>query len=127
MPLPAHLFASDDGGLYDTRSPDWSKGKPLRTGYQGAAAQIETLAQVKAALRAGGFTFPGAYPLYFVTRDGCALSFDAVRAEFAEVCEDFLADVSTGWRITGCTVNYEDSDLTCEHTGEKIPAAYSDE
>jgi len=128
MTLPAHLFVSDcDGALYDTRVADWSKLRPVRTGYRGHAAKLETLAQVKAALRSGGFAWPGGYPLYFVTRDGAALSFEAVRSMFRQVASDFVDDTSTGWRVEAVDANYEDSELRCDHTGELIPSAYGDD
>lgn len=127
MPLPSHLFASDtDGGLYDTRAPDWSRRPPVRRLYNRSGGQTPTLAAVKAALRAGEHAWPGGYPLYFVTRDGAALSFAAVRAEWRQVVWDFLADASTGWRIEAVAINYEDADLRCDHTGARIPSAYAD-
>ena len=89
--------------------------------------QIESLAQVKAALRNGPFTDLGGYPLYFIAADGEALSFGAVRERFREVCADML-DMSrlSQWRIVGLEINYEDASLSCAHTGEAIPAAYVD-
>lgn len=128
MPLPDHLFtASDNGALYDTRAPDWSRGRPVRANYRGQPARIETLADVKAALRAGDVAWPGGYPLYFVTRDGAALSFAAVRQQFASVADDFLSDSSSGWRVAAILINHEDPDLTCDHTGARIPSAYGDD
>jgi hypothetical protein len=130
MPLPDHLFVGTEGDLYDTRDPDWSKGRPLRAGYKRGAGALYTglaaIQRVKGVLRAGEFTDVGGYPLYFVTRDGAALSFDAVRAEFAQVCEAFNADASTGWLLDHVAVNYEDADLVCDHTGKPIPSAYGE-
>ena len=40
MTLPAHLFASDDGALYDTRDPNWSRKPPLRTVYGNASPSL---------------------------------------------------------------------------------------
>ncbi|AXQ68542.1 DNA ligase [Caulobacter phage CcrPW] len=126
--LPPHLFVSSAGGdLFDTRDPDWNFKPPLRRAYSTAADPIETLSQVKAALRAGPYAWPGGYPLYFVTRDGAALSFDAVRSQFASVADDFMSDSSTGWRVCRVEINYEDSDLRCDHTGKAIPAAHGDD
>lgn len=33
---------------------------------------------------------------------------------------------STGWRVAGCAVNWEDTELRCDHSGERIPAAYGE-
>ena len=125
--LPGHLFVSSgDGSLYDTREEGWSGKRPVRLHYNGHFP-IEGLRDVKACLRAGPYAWPGGYPLYFVTRDGAALSFDAAMKQFHSVASDFLDDCSTGWRIVACQVNYEDADLTCDHTGKRIPSAYGDD
>ena len=80
MTCPNHLFLSDcDGCLYDTRDPEWSKNPPLRANYAIHCGSIKSVADLKATLRAGGFAWPGGYPLYFVTSDGGALSFATVR------------------------------------------------
>lgn len=127
MALPDHLFATSDGALYDTRDLNWSKHKPVRWNYQISDANANTLTLVKAALRAGPYTGLGGYPLYFVTKDGAALSYDAVREQFAQVCYDHINDCSTGWRITGIQINYEDNEMVCDHTNKPIPSAYGDD
>jgi hypothetical protein len=124
MTLANHLFSSDDGALYDTRAPGWS-AHPIRRNYRQSHSVIETLADIKAALRAGEYTWPGAYPLFFVASDGEALSFESVRECWREVCRAHLDnDRFSGWHISGCDVNYEDADLTCAHSGEPIGCAY---
>ena len=40
---------------------------------------IKTLSDFRAAMRNGPYAWPGGYPLYFITSDGAALSFDAVK------------------------------------------------
>lgn len=129
MPLPSHLFASDsDGALWDTRAPDWSHGRPVRARYMGARSSHRLdLQDVKAALRAGAHAWPGGYPLYFLTRDGAALSFEGARDAWREIVREFMDDTSTGWRVEGVDVNWEDGALTCDHTGKRIPSAYAEE
>jgi len=127
MPLPSHLFTSDDGSLYDTRAPGWSGRPPLRRAWSGHARDIKTTAQVKAALRAGQWTDLGCYPLYFVASDGCALSFDAVRDNLASVLDSVRTNSDDGWRVIGVDINYENDGLHCEHTGARIPSAYGDD
>jgi hypothetical protein len=130
MALPEHLFSSEDGALYDTRQSDWSKRAPLRSTYKRHAGEISPgvrgLQEIKATLRAGSYAWPGGYPLYFITRDGDALSFDAVREQLRNVAYDLLNDVSTGWRVEGVDTNYEDVDLWCAHTNKRIPSAYAE-
>jgi hypothetical protein len=127
MPIPPHLFASDDGALYDTRLSGWSGRPPLRRAWSGHARDIKTTARVKAALRAGEYTEWGGYPLYFIASDGCALSFDAVCDNLASVLDSVRTGSSDGWRVVGVAINYEDGGLRCCHTGERIPSAYADE
>ena len=86
-----------------------------------------TLAEIKSALRAGPYAWPGGYPLYFVTADGAALSFVAVRAEWRQIVDAHLTgNRRGGWYVDGIDVNYEDADLYCDHTGERIPSAYAE-
>ena len=86
-----------------------------------------TTKQLKQQLRDGSFTWPGGYPLYFIASDGEALSFDAVRENLKSVIWSMRHKVNDGWRVTGCDVNWENSTLTCAHTGEPIESAYGEE
>ena len=81
---------------------------------------------LKNALRAGPYAWPGGYPCYFITSDGAALSFDAVRQEIRQVIWSMRHGVNDGWRVVAVDVNWEDPDLTCEHTGKPIPSAYGE-
>lgn len=123
--MKSHYFISScDGALHDTRDPNWSK-KPLRLNYSCAHGKMQTLGDVKATLRAGAYAWPGGYPMYLITADGGALSFDAALSEFRQIAWDWLNNANIGWRVIGCAVNYEDPDLYCDHTGEKIESAYT--
>jgi hypothetical protein len=82
---------------------------------------------LKAQLRSGDHAWPGGYPLFFITSDGAALSFDAVRENLRSVLWSIRHDVNDGWRVIGCDVNWEDASLFCDHTGERIQSAYSEE
>lgn len=123
---PNHLFRCDDGALYDTRDPDWSRNPPLRRVFYGSRRTIETTHDVKAALRAGRYTDLGGYPLYFVASDGAALSFESVRSELRQVLDSIRTGSDDGWRVIGVEINYEDSDLRCDHSGARIESAYAE-
>ena len=128
--MAPHLFVSDtDGALYDTRVAGWHQQTPLRTPYKRSLALIATTAEFKAALRAGGYAWPGGYPMYFVLDDGGALSFEGARQNLREILYDMTHDIrgSGSWFVVGCEINYEDEDLVCEHTGAKIPSAYGED
>lgn len=88
--------------------------------------QIKTLSDFRAAMRNGPFAWPGGYPLYFITDDGAALSFKAVKENLRLIIDSVANDLNDGWKVVGVDVNWEDSDLFCEHTGQPIPSAYGE-
>jgi hypothetical protein len=85
------------------------------------------LTEIKRELRDGPYAWPGGYPKFFITYDGAALSFAAVREQFREVCWASLNHDDTGWLIEAVDINYEDAGLVCDHTGERIPSAYRED
>lgn len=86
-----------------------------------------TLAEIKGYLRSGKFTSVGCYPLFFVTTDGAALSFEAIRANWREIVSAHLQnDTRSGWHVAAVDINWEDNTLHCDHTGERIESAYAD-
>ena len=127
MAMKEHYFISDsDGALYDTRDAGWSSA-PLRPNYKWHHSEIETVADLKATLRAGAYAWPGGYPLFFATADGAALSFTTARKEFRTIASAIADDdKSGGWRIEACGINFENGGLVCGHSGETIESAYGD-
>ena len=85
---------------------------------------IKTVFDFNKALEIGPYAWPGGYPLYFVTADGAVLSWAAAIKEQALLRDSILR--ADAWRVVGLMVNYEDDDLYCDHTGEKIPSAYGE-
>lgn len=122
--LPPHLFASEDGALYDTRVDNWNSKPPLRKIYKGACPEITNTQELKAALRAGCFAWPGGYPIYFLTNEGEALSFEGVRDRLRE--ELCAIQNRERERIVACDINWEDSELYCAHSGKRIESAYTE-
>ena len=85
---------------------------------------LDRLHVVKNALRAK-YTWPGAYPLYLAMSDGEALSIDAAREHWRDICRAILTDDWRGeWFARDVLINFEDSDLYCVHTGRRIECAY---
>ncbi len=91
---------------------------------------INSISDFRAAMRNGKYAWPGAYPMYFVMADGEALSFEAARENRREILEA-LAELdkrlNKEWRPIAVDVNWEDPDLYCAHTGERIESAYSED
>ena len=128
LQLPGHLYISSmDGHLYDLRKTEWSKLPALRRTYRRTSTVIETTLELRATLRAGNVTWPGGYPLYLFTSDNAALCYDCCRNEYRQVSNAVRNYLSDGWRVVGCDINHEDSELHCSHCNDRIPAAYGDD
>jgi hypothetical protein len=89
--------------------------------------QINSISDFRAAMRNGQYAWPGGYPCYFITSDGAALSFDAARQERRNILESIATRSNDGWRVVGLDINWEDTDLYCEHTNNKIQSAYGED
>lgn len=124
--LPYFFTSSTDGGLYDTRRPQWHQAPPLRAVFNRTFSEIKNTLELRATLRAGAHAWPGGYPLYFVTSDGAALSFDTVQKNLRAVCWSIRHKANDGWRVVDCEINYEDGELTDSHTGARIESAYAE-
>jgi hypothetical protein len=86
-----------------------------------------TTTELKNCIRDGKYAWPGGYPKYFITSDGEALSFDAVKDNFHDVVFNMKYLPSFhGWNVVACAINWEDDNLTCSHTDEKIESAYGE-
>ena len=86
-----------------------------------------TLQEIKTALRNGPYAWPGGYPTYFINSDGAALSHEAVIEMWHDtVWAHMYNHRGSGFHIAGIEINWEDGDLTCEHTGKRIPSAYAE-
>ncbi|TKW76784.1 MAG: hypothetical protein DI543_19145 [Bradyrhizobium icense] len=90
---------------------------------------IKRCDQFNKALAGGAFAWPGGYPLYFLMADGESLAFDvAGLPDVAPLIRDaIIAGPHTGnddWRVVAVGVNWEDSEMTCVHTGRPIECAY---
>jgi hypothetical protein len=89
--------------------------------------RIEILKRVKEAIRQP-CAWPGGYPQYIVMADGEALSIAAARSEFGLIARATLfSERRDCWRAEGVQVNWEDTQLYCAHTNEKIESAYGND
>lgn len=87
---------------------------------------INTISDLRRAMRNGPYAWPGGYPLYFITSDGAALSFEAVRENVRLVLESIAHRSDDGWRVVALDINYEDGLLYCDHTNKRIESAYAE-
>jgi hypothetical protein len=85
---------------------------------------IKTVSDFRAAIRQGAYAWPGGYPIYFTTSDGAAISFKAAKEEARQIIWSIGHKINDGWRVVATDINWESTDLTCDHTGEPIECAY---
>lgn len=78
-------------------------------------------------LRSGPYTSVGCYPTFFLASDGEALGHKAVRENLGTIARA-VRDGNRwgGWQVVGCDVNWEDPELYCSDTGERIESAYAE-
>jgi len=86
-----------------------------------------TTKDLKNYIRSGKYAWPGGYPMYFVANDGEALSFEAVKENYREILSATKNKENNGWRVVGIDVNWEDENLYCAHTGNRIESAYGND
>jgi len=70
------------------------------------------------------YAWPGGYPRFFITSDGAALSHAAAKQNKSLIRRAIRTNSNCGWRVVGCDINWEDSELYCDHSGERIESAY---
>jgi len=90
--------------------------------------RINSISDLRKAFRHGPYAWPGGYPCYFVMADGEPLSFKAAKENRRELLEALAhtADRHNGWRPIGLEINWEEPDLYCAHSGERIESAYAE-
>ena len=93
---------------------------------------IKSISDFRKAVRNGPWAWPGGYPLYWMMADGGVCAFRVAKSERRYMLEA-LRDAATGnwpdkqWLPVAFDVNWEDTFLICDHTGDRIPSAYGDD
>ena len=93
---------------------------------------INSISDFRRAVRNGPYAWPGGYPCYWLMADGEACAFEVSKSQRREMLEA-LADYqdpgntyNNYWRPVALEINWEDADLFCVHTGQRIESAYAD-
>jgi hypothetical protein len=73
------------------------------------------------------FTSIGSYPTFFLMSDGETMSWEAVRENVWQIARAIRDRSRDGWRVVGYDVNWEDPEMYCAHTGERIESAYAED
>lgn len=113
-------FKATNGGARDRY--DVHQHVQLRRCY----AVHGSVAWLMGTLTSGRYTSHGSYPKYWLTSDGATLSYATVRDNIGAVARACRDGSNDGWRVVACDVNWEDRDMYCEHSGERIASAYAE-
>jgi len=73
----------------------------------------------------GPLAWPGDYPVYFIAADGRSLCFASVEANAELIAAAIRENTDGPLRIVACQINWNDQNLFCAITGERIPAAFT--
>lgn len=96
-----------------------------------------TVKEFIASLRGGRYA-DGGYPKYWLLADGGTLSHAACMANCGRIARAIRGDAERAdkdcarfyscepeWRVIGVDINWENSEMVCEDTGERIESAYA--
>jgi len=88
---------------------------------------IKSISDYRRAVRNGPYAWPGGYPVYFLMADGEACSFNAIAKECRrEVLTALASGSDEQWTPIALEINWEDGNLICAHTNERIESAYAE-
>lgn len=88
--------------------------------------EIRTVHDFRRAIRSGPYAWPGGYPMFFLMADGEALSFSAATQERRQILEAIATHSRDEWRAIAQEINWEDGELYCAHTNQRIESAYAE-
>jgi len=72
-------------------------------------------------LSAEPYAWPGGYPMFAITSDGAALCNKCCSTERELIGTTTGSD---GWCVIALEINYEDTNLYCDHCSNQIESAY---
>lgn len=87
---------------------------------------ITTVKELIAALRSGPYTSIGSYPVFFYTKDSGILSFKTVKENVLLIGRAIRDDNDPQWCVIGTDINWENPEMYCSDSNERIEPAYSE-
>lgn len=113
-------FYTFEGNCYKVNRES-GEFKQIRKDVAKHYREIDSINKLKSCLRAGEYTFPGMYRLFFITNDGACLSFSAVLDNLQSIYYSMMNDINDGWKIIGLSSVEEcEEEVYCDHTNEKL-------
>ena len=90
------------------------------------ASNKELILQIKHTIKQP-YAWPGGYPLFAVCSDGGALCSHCLKSELGLIVTSIAQGLRNGWRVTAIVINWEDTDLHCDHCWQPIESAYGED
>ena len=115
MNTPRTLLSEIDGHMYR----DNNFASPFRKGIAKWHFKINTVAELKATIRAADRAF-GGVSLVLLTDDGAELCEKCARSEFRQIADAMATKESNGWRVVGSSMDNELDPCNCSHCGAVI-------
>ena len=72
------------------------------------------------------YAWPGGYPMFAITNDGGCLCKSCASENAALIIRATVGKFADGWQIVGVDVNWEDTNLICDHCNQSIESAYGE-
>jgi hypothetical protein len=74
------------------------------------------------------YAWPGGYPMYYVTKDNGVLCPQCANDNSALcLAAPDSMDFDPQWALVDFDINYEDTDLYCDHCNNRIESAYAED
>ncbi len=77
-------------------------------------------------IRAGGFAWPGGYPMALLMADGECIDAQSARENYRQIRRNMAPNECTSrdWKPETVFIHWEGDPLTCAHSGRSIESAY---
>jgi hypothetical protein len=72
------------------------------------------------------YAWPGGYPLFAICSDGGCLCKECAKDNARQIIESTRREYRDGWQVEAVDVNWESTDLICDHCGNPIESAYGE-
>lgn len=87
---------------------------------------ISNVKEFIAALRSDPYTSIDCYPIFFITADNGILSYKAAKENALLIGRAIQSKANKQWEVVAIEINWEDPELYCDDSGERIESVYAE-
>ncbi len=118
--LRQKLNESRNPKFYEFEGDLYEGNKLVRKNYSGAKREIKKPSDFSAALRSGGYAWPGGYPIVYFTSDGEMLCSKCAEKNHRKIAYSILSKSNDGWRVIGLGIEAVSADYLKEDGNEEL-------